>query len=432
MCAMPTDKDALHQSTDRPVDPAETSLDAAGIDVFVARQPIFRKNRHVYGYELLYRSSTENVFDGTAADVATARVIVNAFLTIGAEQLLNGKPAFINFDATLLTLAYSALLPPASAVIEILEQIDPTPEVLAACKALKGRGYKLALDDFTSAGDIGPWLEVVDIVKVDFRATNDLMRRQLVKTCKARTIQTLAEKLETQAEFDQAVGQGYDYYQGYFFAKPTIVRGRSIPDAKLSLLQLLREVSQEEVNFDHVEKVLQRDVSLVYKLLRYVNSPLFAWQGNIKSVRHAMTLLGQEELRKWVCLLLISGLGSDAVPELLVKCLVRARFAELLAPKMGSRKATAFLLGLLSHLDALLGCPMEEAVAGLNLDQALANALHGRSTDNLGHLHTLLDVYENADRIRLHAIAEEYHLKAADVRDAYFSAVSWADQAAKA
>jgi len=415
-----------------PVEPDTAFVQPAAMDIFVARQPIFRRDRQLYGYELLYRSSTRNAYDGTAADVATARVIANAYLTIGAEPLLNGKPAFINFDATLLTLAYAALLPVLSAVIEVLEQTDPTPEVLAACQGLKARGYTIALDDSTSVPRITPWLDVVKIVKVDFRLTDESGREQILRLCQARKIETVAEKLETQAEFEAAAAAGYDYYQGYFFAKPKIITGRTVPDAKLALLQLLREVSREDVNFDRVEAVLQRNAALIYKLLRYLNSPLFAWQVKIKSVRHAMTLLGQEELRKWICLLLVGGLGNDAIPELLVKCLVRARFAELLAPRMGSRRASAFLLGLLSHLDALLQCPMEEALAGLKLEDTLANALLGRSKDKLGQLSTLLDAYDNADLLRLHAIAESFHIDTADVRDAYFTAVTWADKASKA
>ena len=414
------------------VAPSDSVTEPAGIDVFVARQPIFRRDRQVYGYELLYRAGTTNSFDGTPADVATARVIANAFLTIGAERLLNGKPAFINFDATLLTLAYATLLPESSAIIEILERTDPTPEVLSACQGLRAKGYTLALDDSVSIDSLTPWLDVVDVVKIDFRATDESAREQLLAVCKARKIQTVAEKLETQAEFDNAAAQGYDYYQGYFFAKPTIVTGRKIPDTKLALLQLLKEVCQAEVDFERVEKILQCDAALVYKLLRYINSPLFAWKAKIKSLRHAMALLGQEELLKWIGLLLVAALADDAVPELLVKSLIRARFAELLAPKMQSQKSSAFLLGLLSHLDALLRCPMEEALSGLKLEDTLANALLGRSQDALSYLYTIVQAYENGDQVRMCAIAQDFHLDPARLRDAYFTAVTWADQASKA
>ena len=408
----------------------------AGVDIFVARQPIFRRDLQVHGYELLYRGSPENTFDGTMRDVATARVIANVFLTIGAEQLLNGKIAFINFDATLLTLEYAALLPSRSAVVEILEDTEPADNVLAACHSLKQHGYTLALDDSTSADRLTPWLGLVDIVKVDWRATSEEARAEILAVCRRHKIRVLAEKLETQPEFDAAAAEGYDYFQGYFFARPVVHKGRAMPEAKLVLLQLLREVSREDLDFDAVEKLLQRNVALVYKLLRYVNSPLFAWQCKIKSVRHALALLGQQELRKWICLLLVAGLGEGAVPELLVRSLVRARFAELLSPKMrlGARKASAFLLGLLSHLDVLLRCPMDEALSGLKLEDDLANALlsHSAPKDTLGRLYSLIQAYEAADPDRLLPIASDCRIATSDLRDAYVKAVAWADAASAA
>ena len=404
------------------------------VDVFVARQPIFHRDLQVYGYELLYRGGQENAFDGTRSDVATARVIANFVLTIGTDQLLNGKPAFLNFDATLLTLEYAALLPAHSAVVEIRENTSPNTDILALCGLLKGRGCSFALDDVSSIEQVAPWRGIVDIVKVDFPKTNEAMRARILAACKESKIRTVAEKVETQTDFELAAGQGYDYFQGFFFARPTIFKRRAVPDSKVLLLQLLREVSAEDVDFDTVEKLLQRDAALVYKLLRYINSPLFGWRAKIKSLPHAMALLGQEELRKWICLLLVAGLGQDAVPELLVKSLVRARFAELVASQMrlGIRPPSAFLLGLLSHLDALLHCPMEEALAGLRLETELTNALLGRSQprDTLGRLYSLFRAYEAADRTRIFAIAQEFRISVPDLRELYLKAVAWADVAA--
>jgi c-di-GMP-related signal transduction protein len=405
-----------------------------GLDVFVARQPVFSRNLQVHGYELLYRGTAGNSFDGTSADVATARVIANSFLNIGGEKLLDGKIPFINFDSSLL-LKYAALLPIPCAVVEILENVEPTDDVLAACLELKNKGHQLALDDIESVSRIEPWAEIVDIVKVDFLKADLQARRDIVVMCKKHKIHALAEKLETRAEFDEAVALGYEYFQGYFFARPTMVKGRAISEGKLLLIQLLREVNTDEVDFERIEQLIQRNVSLVYKLLRFVNSPLFAWHSHIKSVRHATTLLGEAELRKWLCLLLVAGLGSDAVPQLLVDSLVRARFAELLCPKMrlSQKKASAFLLGLLSHLDALLHRPMEEIIAELDLEEDLTNALLGRGAHNpLGVLYDLIQAYDKPDWIRAAAIAQEFHVGMAALSTAYVQAVEWADVAAKA
>lgn len=406
------------------------------LDVFVARQPIFQPNLQVYGYELLYRGNLENSFDGTPADVATARVIANAFLTIGAEKLLNGKPAFINFDSSLLTLEYASLVPFQTAVVEILESVVPTPEILESCRFLKSKGYTLALDDSEHEAQVEPWLGLVDIVKVDFLKTDARTRRNILTRCQSRNVRTLAEKLETQQDFEHAAALGYDFYQGFFFARPMIVRGKSIPDAKLFLLEMLREVSHEEMDFDRIETLMQRNVSLVYKLLRYVNSAVFGWRGKITSVRHAMGLLGEKELRRWICLLLVGSLGQDTVPELVVHALVRARFAELIAPMihLESRRASAFLLGLLSNLDAILGCPMEEAISELHLEDDLSDALLGRGSrqDLLGRLYQLMLAYEQTDSARIFAIAQDFRIATADLTKAYVSAVEWADAVAKA
>jgi c-di-GMP-related signal transduction protein len=320
--------------------------------------------------------------------------------------------------------------------VEILENVPPTEDVQTACLELKNKGHQLALDDIECAERIEPWADIVDIVKVDFLQADIQARKDIVAMCKKHKIHALAEKLETKAEFEEAVALGYEYFQGYFFARPTMVKGRAMSEAKLLLIQLLREVSTDDVDFDRLEQLMHRNVSLVYKLLRFINSPLFAWHSHIKSIRHAMTLLGGEELRKWICLLLVAGLGSDAVPQLLVESLVRARFAELLCPKirLGHKKASAFLLGLLSHLDALLHRPMKEILAELDLEEDLSNALLGRTNkaNQLGQLFKLIQAYEKPDWRRAVGIAQDFHVGLVDLSTAYVQAVEWADVAATA
>jgi EAL and modified HD-GYP domain-containing signal transduction protein len=414
-------------------EPTEKQADT-GLDVFVARQPIFTRNLQVYGYELLYRGAPAESFDGTAADLATARVIAHSFLTIGAEKMLNGKLPFINFDSSLL-LEHASVLPFPYAVFEILENVKPTEDVLASCRELKKKGYKLALDDVVDEAHIEPWLDIVDIVKVDFLSADIQVLKALPTTCKQRKIQVLAEKLETQADHENAVALGYDYFQGFFFGRPTVVQGRTLSETKLVLIQLLRELSADEIDFDRIEALMQRNVPLVYKLLRFVNSPLFGWRSKVKSVRHAMALLGEEELRKWLCLLVVAGLGADTIPQLLVDSLVRARFAELVSAKtkLNRKKSSAFLLGLLSHLDAILHRPMKEIVPELDLEQDLASALLGPTSDEnqLAVLYELIQAYERVDWIRTAAIGEGLKVDMSDVSSAYVKAVEWADVAVK-
>jgi c-di-GMP-related signal transduction protein len=417
-----------------PERPASEERPDSGLDVFVARQPIFSRNLQVYGYELLYRGGPTDSFDGTAADLATARVISNSFLTIGAGKLLDGKLPFINFDSSLL-LEHASVFPFPYVVFEILENVKPTEDVLAACRELKRKGYKLALDDVTTEARIEPWLDIVDIIKVDLLSAEPQSLPVLAKRCKERKIQALAEKVETRAEYENAMAVGYDYFQGFFFGRPSLVQGRTISETKLVLIQLLRELSAEEVDFNRIEPLMQRNVSLVYKLLRFMNSPLFAWRSQIKSVRHAMALLGEEELRKWLCLLLVAELGTATIPQVLVDSLVRARFAELLSARTGlnRKKSSAFLVGLLSHLDAILHRPMEDIIAELDLEQDLASALLRRVDDQnrLSLLYELIQAYERVDWIRTVAIGEGLKVDANDVASAYVKAVEWADVAAK-
>ncbi len=407
---------------------------STGLDIFVARQPIFTRNLQVYGFELLYRGGASESFDNTPPDVATARVIANSFLTIGAEKLLSGRIPFINFDSSLL-LDRADVLPFHHAVFEILENVKPTPEVLEACRQLKKKGYKMALDDVVSEERIEPWSDVADIVKVDFMGCDAPTRKALAARCKQYKIQALAEKVETQEDYQEALALGYDYLQGFFFGRPALVRGRTMSETKLVLLQLLREVSADEVNFDRVEPLMQRNVSLVYKLLRFMNSPLFAWRSQIKSIRHAMALLGEEELRKWLCLLAVAGLGTDTIPQLLVDSLVRARFAELISQntRLNRKKSSAFLLGLLSHLDAILHRPMEEILAEMDLEEDLTKALLEPATEQnqLSLLYELIQAYERVDWIRAAALGHGLNVASNDLSGAYVNAVEWADIALK-
>ena len=407
----------------------------ANANVFVARQPIFSSKLQVYGFELLYRNGEENSFDGTTpAEIASARVLANAFLTVGNERLLCGKVPFINFDADLLR-EYAPLLPFPHAVVEIHECTQPNDDILTACRDLKAKRYQLALDDCATTENIKPWLKIVDIVKVDFIKASQNARKEIAALCNQHRIRPLAQKLESPEAYNEARGLGYEYFQGFFFARPLMIKGQPISDAHLLLLQLLKEVSAEDVDFDRVEKLLQRNVSLVYKLLRFMNSPLFAWQSNIKSVRHALALLGEEELRKWISLLLVAGIGAESPAQLLVNSLVRARFAELLCPKakLNAQKSSAFLLGLLSHLDALLRRPMAEVLAELQLERSLTEALLGKPDwkNQFALLYELIKAYEKPDWVRTAALAQQFKLSVWDLSSCYAKAVEWADLAAK-
>ena len=332
------------------------------MDALVARQAIFDRDRRVYGYELLFRSTPElNEFDGTEGGHATRQVLANSLLVIGLENLVGTKKAFVNFGRGPLLQGWHASLPRENTVIELLETVEPDAEVLEACRKLRKEGYQIALDDFVFRPGCEPLLDVADLIKIEIQSIPRPEQKLLVRSSKARGLRVLAEKVETHEEFDWARLAGYDYFQGYFFARPVLVRGRHIPAAKLHCLRLLQEAQRPELDFRHLEALILQDVSLSYQMLRYVNSPLFSMASNIRSIRQALVFLGDLELRRWVVLATLARTAEDKPSELTRHSLVRARFCESVArlAKNGLEQS-AFLAGLFS----LLGCFNRPATRG--------------------------------------------------------------------
>jgi c-di-GMP-related signal transduction protein len=399
------------------------------MDVFVARQPILDRQSHIYGYELLYRSSMANGFDNTEEGLASLRVIANSFAVLGLERMTGHAQAFINFGRDLLLSEYVLLLPAQSVVIELLETITPDAAVLEACRALRAQGYTLALDDFCSDDLDHPLLREVQLVKVDLRlALPELWPR--FATLKARYgVQLLAEKVETQAEFHQVLELGYDYFQGYFFSKPEILPGRAVDASQASSLRLLQLVSQTDANLDEVATALQQDVGLTYKLLRFINSAFFGLRHEISNTRQAIMMLGQNGMRRWVSLIVLAGLSGDRSPELLAQSVLRAKFCELLANhgSFAARHDDLYLLGLLSLIDALLGQPLDQILATLPLAPDVSQALVGQPVP-IRPIYDLVRAYEQADWAAVAACTHALGLTPSDVQADYFAALAWTDE----
>jgi EAL and modified HD-GYP domain-containing signal transduction protein len=401
-------------------------------DVYVARQPILAVNQAVYAYELLYRSSMENAFDGTDATTATSRVIANSYLNIGLERLVGDRCAFINFGRQLLLDGYAEMLPKDSVVVEILEDIEPDTAVVDACKALKRRGFVLALDDFVTADGYDELLGLADIVKVDFHLTDASVRDQLAEQLRPRGLRLLAEKVETHEEFEEAVGMGYTLFQGYFFSRPKIVAGKQIPGFKLNYARVLKEVGNPELDFQRIDDLVKAEASLVHQLLRYVNSASFGWKREVESIRHALALLGETEVRKWISLAALAGIASDKPQELVVEIVVRGRFCESISKciGMGARSSEFFLLGMYSLLDALMDKPMSEVVNEVHLADDLRDVLLGRavSTKGLRESLTIVCAYEEGDWEAIAANAASLSISQVEVSESYLEAAEWADE----
>lgn len=399
--------------------------------VYVARQPILNRDQGLFGYELLYRSSLKNAFDGIDPTQATSQLISNSYLTIGVDRLVANNRAFINFDREMLVKGYAAMLPERSVVVEILESVQPDPEVIQACRDLKSRGYQLALDDFVCEAGYEPLVELADIIKVDFRMTSEPTQAEFSSLYGGRGIKMLAEKVETQEEFLRALEMGYDYFQGYFFSKPTIIIGRQVPGFKLNYLRIIKEINNPQLNFDRIEEIIKYEASLVHKLLRYINSASFGLRRQINSIRHALSLLGERELRKWVALAALTGLAGDKPQQLVVNAVIRGRFCELISVDLGllQRQSELFLTGMFSLLDAILDMPMEEVVAEVQLTDDVRDTLLGRTpaTRGLKESLELARAYEVADWAAIERIAESLNLRPGTVAETYVDSVEWAD-----
>jgi len=359
---------------------SEKATKNIGSQTFVGRQAIFDETLKIYAYELLFRSGLDNVFMDIDGDAATSSVINDSFFNLGLNSLTGDKRVSINFTRNLLLGNYAQILPKDKLVVEILENVEPAPDVLKAVKELKQKGYTLALDDYTGEDLKNPFLEWVDIIKVDFVAVSPQMRSFLVKRFKPRNVILLAEKVETREDFQTALDMGYSLFQGYFFCKPTVVAKTHIPESKVSKFQLLSEINKFDLDFKRIEKIIKNDVALSYKLLRYINSAWFGLKQEVTNIGQTITLLGQKNIKKWISLVAIATLGYDKPPELLITAVIRGRFCELLAPifKMADRQEDFFIMGMFSTIDALLDIPMDKALEDINLPSDITAALTGR------------------------------------------------------
>jgi EAL and modified HD-GYP domain-containing signal transduction protein len=401
------------------------------VDLFVARQPILDSDQGIYGYELLHRSSAVNAYSGADPTLASLEVINNSLFSIDIAQVVRGTRAFINFNRDLLLSDAAHVLSPNSVVVELLETIDIDAEVLAVCRKLQERGYLLAADDIVRANRLKPLLELVDFIKVDFRAATAYDKEQIVKQYGSRHT-CLAEKVETQAEFETAREMGYKLFQGYFFARPVVLKSKQIPGYKMNYFRIMNAVHRRDLEFDELEGLIRQEVSVAYKLLHYANSALFEQRTHIDSIKRALVILGEEELRKWTSIVLLMHMAQDK-PDALVMCaLVRAAFCEALAPLSGAggRKSELFLMGMFSLLDTMTGFPLEEALHPIYLAPDVRATLLNKQPAcfPLGDIYQLMKAYEQGDWNQAVDNARHLRVETDELRDAYLRAVKWSDE----
>lgn len=396
------------------------------MNLFVARQPIFDRRRTVVAYELLFRSSLENVFGKNDPNRASLQMMDTTLLGFGLDSLVGGKRAFFNASRDVLVREHWAILPPAKTVIEVLETIEPDVEVAAACRAIKAGGYGLALDDFVFRPAYEALLPFADYIKVDFLVTKGAERAELVRKFTGRGIHMLAEKVETYEEFHDGLEAGYEFFQGYFFCKPEMVTGKDVPAMKHNLLRLIHEVNRPEVDFDRLEMVIKSEVALSMRLLRYLHSAGFGWRHDVSTIGQALRVLGERAARKWASLVALTLIGEDKPQELVTTSLVRAQFCEELgaAGNLRDTQADLFLTGLLSTVDALLDRPLAEVLAQMSVSKEIQQALLGGDSP-LSDTLALSVAYDQADWQRIEWLSSRIGFPEARIPDAYRRAVEW-------
>ncbi|WP_045213148.1 EAL and HDOD domain-containing protein [Desulfonatronovibrio magnus] len=354
--------------------------------VYVARQPVFDRSMNIWGYELLFRegqlSSSARIQDG---NIATSKVIMDGF-SLASDLIARGQRLLINYPEEMILQGAPNALPSETAVVEILETVRPTEAILRRCSRLKSEGYLLALDDFVGQPEYEPILNIADLVKIDVLDMKKHQIEVLVSQFKSNhSVQLLAEKVEDQDMYNLCRELEFDLFQGYFFSRPEIISGKKLSASHIARLEVLNVLNSADLDLKLISEIIQHDISLSYRLLRYINSPGIGVTHVIKSINQAVTLLGQQRIAAWLRVLIMADLNSSPrIGELLFTSLQRARFLEsitMINDSVPLSRDNMFLLGLFSQLDAIMVQPMEELVCCLSLEEEVKNALLGHNQD---------------------------------------------------
>ena len=397
------------------------------MDIFVARQPILNVHKRLFAYELLYRG-TDDEGRLASGESATASLLSATFLTEGLDVISGSRLCFINFTKDLLLRGIPTTFPSSKIIVEILEDVPPTAEILKACQTLRKKGYTIALDDFVYHKTLEPLVALADIVKIDFRISSEDEIRRALHNLARFPVKFLAEKVETYAEFDLANKLGFKYFQGYFFSRPEVFRIHELESVKTSLIALLAELTKKSTTVEQLELIISKDVALSYKLLKYINSSYFYRMNSIESVRHAIVYLGEKEIRRFIILVIISEIATDKPGELVKLAIVRARFCELLAESCEYRNMSTeiFLLGLLSLLDAMLDVKMGAVINQLPLGRVLKNALIDRTGPMVPFLNAAI-AFEQHDREACITALDELGVDTNLVQKMYLDSLAFAE-----
>ena len=400
------------------------------MDIYLGRQAIYDANKKLVAYEILFRNSTINKFSADIDEEKATMKLISNCNTIGLDKLTNNKKAFINFPQGSLLKDVATLLPKDIVVIEILETVEPNRDVIMYLTELKEKGYKIALDDVIDNIKVNEFKDLIDIYKIDFINTTQETRKSLIKEIREVNPNAIlvAEKVETEEEVIEAKENGYKLFQGFYFSKPTMIFGKDVPVRNLTCFNIMIELLNEDFNINTIEEIIKSDVGVSYKLLKFLNSAAFGFLQKIKSIKQAIALLGKNELKKWLALILISEMNSGQDEEITKDTILRSRFCELIEEKTHSnKKSEAFLVVLFSNLDLFINKDMSEIVSELPIEDEVKNALLGHD----GELKDVLELalaYEHMEVEKIDFYVEKLGIDNAELADVYMESLEWVNK----
>jgi EAL and modified HD-GYP domain-containing signal transduction protein len=401
------------------------------LSFYVARQPILDRDKNLFAYELLLRDSLENIFpEYINEDEATAKIIEGLEFNLGLESLTQGSIAFINFTHDSIINGYPLLLDKEKIVVEILETAKPGKRLLAACMDLKDKGYSIALDDYEHDSTWKHFFPYVDIIKLDYSLTSEQQFQEIITALKPFPhIKLLAEKIETYAEFQHAITIGCEYYQGYFFSRPEMIKTVAFNPSQIAVVNLWSEINKAELDFKKITSIFEDDINLSFKLLRYVQSPIFKRDAAIQTIKQAILVLGIEELKRFISLLFTAQFSIGKPKALTVMALSRGRFCELMVNTTLpiNSQPSAFLIGLLSLIDAMVDGDIQELMDKLPLHQDMKDAIINRKGESANFL-KLCELFEKADWENIELFCQQINVDPEQSCGLFKDALIWAEQ----
>lgn len=391
-------------------------------DILIGRQQILDVDQNIHAYEILFRGGDFDLNQQEQASQATNQVISDTILEIGLNNLVGDAKAFINFTAANLLDKAALHLPKDRIVIEVLEDVRVDSQLIEALKEFSHQGYTIALDDFVLTPEWLPLLKFADIIKLDVMAMPLTETLAMIEQLKPYKLTLLAEKVETPAEFDALRNAGCSLFQGFFFSKPYTVTAKRLGINQSTALELLAQVNDPDISFTELSNIVSRDANLSYKLLRYINSAFFSLPNKIESIRHAITCLGLNEVKRWVHILTLSSI-SNKPACLFQQLLIRGKMCELLAPHFHQESDRLFLTGMLSSIDSVLDQPIEQALEQL----PIANDIKQAILDKEGVLGEILSYTVCYERWEL-SCQNFSQIQPGTLGDIYLQSIAWANE----